>query len=531
MFKKTTFAAALLAATVLSGAASAKTFVYCSEGSPEGFDPGLYTAGTTFDASAHTVYNRLLEFKKGTTETEPGLAESWSISDDGLEYTFKLRPGVKFQTTEFFTPGRDFNADDVVFSFERQLKADNPWNKYVTGASWEYAAGMGFPEVIKSVEKVDDLTVKITLTRKEAPFLANIAMPFASIVSKEYADKLQADGKMNQMNQMPLGTGPFAFVAYQQDAIIRYKANPDYWGGKQKIDDLVFAITPDASVRFQKLKAGECQLMPFPNAADVAAMKADPNLKVMEQEGLNVSYLAYNTTQAPFDKPEVRKALNMAINKQAIVDAVFQGAATPAKNPIPPTMWSYNNAVEDDKYDPEASKKMLEEAGVKDLKMKVWAMPVSRPYMLNARRAAELIQSDFAKVGVTVEIVSYEWAEYLDKSKAKDRDGAVILGWTGDNGDPDNFLDTLLGCDAVGGNNRAQWCNKEFDDLVTKAKETNDVAERTKLYEQAQVVFKKDAPWATLDHSLSVVPMRKGVEGFVQSPLGDFAFDGVDITE
>ena len=155
------------------------------------------------DASAHTVYNRLLEFKKGTTETEPGLAESWTISDDGLEYTFKLRPGVKFQTTEFITPSRELNADDVVFSYERQLKADNPWNKYVTGASWEYAAGMGFPEVIKSVEKVDDLTVKITLTRKEAPFLANIAMPFASIMSKEYADKLQADGKMNQLNQMP----------------------------------------------------------------------------------------------------------------------------------------------------------------------------------------------------------------------------------------------------------------------------------------------------------------------------------------
>ena len=159
MFKKTTFAAALLAATVLSGAASAKTFVYCSEGSPEGFDPGLYTAGTTFDAAAHTVYNRLLEFKKGTTETEPGLAESYTISDDGLEYTFKLRPGVKFQTTEFFTPTREMNADDVIFSYERQLKADNPWNAYVPGGSWEYAAGMGFPEVIKSVDKVDDMTV------------------------------------------------------------------------------------------------------------------------------------------------------------------------------------------------------------------------------------------------------------------------------------------------------------------------------------------------------------------------------------
>ncbi|MGB3388204.1 MAG: ABC transporter substrate-binding protein [Pseudaminobacter sp.] len=531
MIRKLTFAAALMAATVLSSAASAKTFVYCSEGSPEGFDPGLYTAGTTFDAAAHTVYNRLLEFKPGTTETEPGLAESWEISDDGLQYTFKLRPGVKFQTTEFFTPTRDLNADDVIYSYERQLKADNPWHQYVPGAAWEYFNGMGFPDLIQSIEKVDDMTVKFTLKQKEAPFLANVAMPFASIMSKEYADKLEADGKMNQLNQMPLGTGPFAFVAYQQDAVIRYKAHPDYWGGKQKIDDLVFAITTDAAVRYQKLKAGECHLMPFPNAADVEAMKADPNLKVMEQEGLNIAYLAYNTTQAPFDKVEVRKALNMAINKQAIVDSVFQGAATPAKNPIPPTMWSYNDAIQDDAYDPEAAKKMLEEAGVKDLSMKVWAMPVARPYMLNARRAAELIQSDFEKIGVKVEVVSYEWAEYLDRSKAKDRDGAVILGWTGDNGDPDNFMHTLLGCDAVGGNNRAQWCNEEFNNLVVQAKATSDQAERAKLYEQAQEVFKREAPWATLDHSLSVVPMRKEVEGFHQSPLGDFAFEGVDLAE
>ena len=163
--------------------------------------------------------------------------------------------------------------------------------------------------------------------------------------------------------------------------------------------------------------------------------------------------------------------------------------------------------------------------------MKIWAMPVSRPYMLNARRADEVMQADFAKIGVNVGIVSYEWAEYLDRSKSKDRDGAVILGWTGDNGDPDNFLDTLLGCNAVGGNNRAQWCNEEFDALVKKAKVTSDQAERTKLYEQAQVVFKEEAPWATIVHSLSVVPMRKEVSGFVQSPLGDFTFENVDIAE
>ncbi|MCO5732452.1 ABC transporter substrate-binding protein [Rhizobium sp. SSA_523] len=525
------FAAALLAASFLSTAASAKTFVYCSEGSPEGFDPGLYTAGTTFDASAHPVYSRLLEFEPGTTKPVAGLAESWTVSEDGKEYTFKLRSGVKFQTTDFFTPSRELNADDVVFSIDRQINKDNAWNQYVPGTSWEYAAGMGFPDLIKSVEKVDDLTVKFVLNRPEAPFLANLAMPFASIMSKEYADKLQADGKMAQLNQMPLGTGPFAFVGYQQDAVIRYAKNPDYWGGAPKIDDLVFAITTDASVRYQKLKAGECHLMPYPNAADVQSMKSDSNLQVMEQEGLNVAYLAYNTTQAPFDKPEVRKALNKAINKKAIVDAVFQGMATPAKNPIPPTMWSYNDTIEDDAYDLEAAKKMLADAGVKDLSMKVWAMPVSRPYMLNARRAAEIIQDDFSKIGVKVEIVSYEWAEYLERSKAKDRDGAAMLGWTGDNGDPDNFLDTLLGCDAVGGNNRAQWCNKEFDELVKKAKVTSDQAERTKLYEQAQVVFKREAPWATLDHSLSIVPMRKGVTGFVQSPLGDFTFENVDLAE
>jgi dipeptide transport system substrate-binding protein len=194
-------------------------------------------------------------------------------------------------------------------------------------------------------------------------------------------------------------------------------------------------------------------------------------------------------------------------------------------------MWSYNNAVEDDKYDPAAAKAALEAAGVKDLAMKVWAMPVARPYMLNARRAAELIQADLAAVGVKAEIVSYEWAEYLEKSKAKDRDGAVILGWTGDNGDPDNFLHTLLGCDAVGGNNRAQWCNEEFNKLVLDAKKVTDQAERTKLYEQAQVVFKKEAPWATLDHSVVVMPMSKKVQGYVMSPFGHHSFSGVDITE
>ncbi|MAZ84603.1 MAG: ABC transporter substrate-binding protein [Rhizobiales bacterium] len=522
--------ATTMLASVLATGAYAKTLVYCSEGSPEGFDPALYTAGTTFDASSKPVYNRLVEFKIGTTETQPGLAESYDVSDDGTEYTFHIRPGVKFHTTDFFTPSRELNADDVIFSFERQMDAENPYNQYVEGASWEYFNGMSMPDLIESIEKVDDMTVKFKLKRAEAPFVANLAMDFASIMSKEYADKLAESGAMSDLNQKPVGTGPYQFVAYQPDAVIRYKANPDYWNGKEAIDDLVFAITTDASVRQQKLTAGECHVIPYPNPADVQALKDDDSVNVMQQEGLNVGYLAYNTKVAPFDKTEVRKALNMAINKQAILDAVFQGAGQIAKNPIPPTMWSYNDAVKDDPYDPEAAKKMLEEAGVSDLSMKIWAMPVQRPYNPNARRMAELMQEDFSKIGVNVEIVSYEWGEYLEKSKAEDRDGAVLLGWTGDNGDPDNFLAVLLGCDGVGGSNRAQWCNEEFNDLIMKAK-SGTQEERAKLYEEAQVVFKREAPWATIAHSVVYMPMSTKVSGYKMDPLGGHWFTGVDISE
>ncbi len=221
----------------------------------------------------------------------------------------------------------------------------------------------------------------------------------------------------------------------------------------------------------------------------------------------------------------------MAIDKKAIIDAVLQGLGEPAVNPIPPTMWGYNHDIKDDPYDPDAAKAMLEKAGVKDLHMKVWAMPVSRPYMPDAKTAAQLIQADFAKAGVTVEIVSPEWKEYLATSSPVEHDGAVMLGWTGDNGDPDNFLTPLLGCNAVGVGNRAEWCNKDFDDMIRKATLVTDQAERAKLYEQAIAIFKQDAPWATLDHTVVVMPMSKKVSGYVVDPFGLHRFDSVDKTE
>ncbi|PLS20837.1 ABC transporter substrate-binding protein [Neptunicoccus cionae] len=529
MSLKSTLASGLLLAS-LGGGAFAQSLVYCSEGSPEGFDPALYTAGTTFDASSQPIYNRLAEFKTGTTETVPGLAESWEVSEDGKTVTFKLRKGVKFHSNDQFTPTRDFNADDVIFTFDRQGNAENPYNK-VSGGTWEYFGGMSMPDLIESIEKVDDYTVVFNLTRPEAPFIANMAMDFASIVSKEYADAMLEAGTPEMVNQAPIGTGPFSFQAYQKDAVIRYLRNDDYWGNKAKVESLIFAITPDASVRYQKVQAGECHVMAYPNPADVEAMKSDESIVVMEQEGLNVGYLAYNTQVAPYDNPKVRKALNMAIDKQSIIDVVFQGSGQIAKNPIPPTMWSYNNDIQDDAHDPEAAKAMLEAEGVTDLSMKIWAMPVQRPYNPNARRMAELMQEDFSKIGVDVEIVSYEWGEYLSRSKELDRDGAILLGWTGDNGDPDNFLAVLLGCDGVGKSNRAQWCNEEFDALIQKAKSESSQEERAKLYEEAQVIFKDQAPWATIAHSVVYMPMRPEVEGYVVHPLGSHIFNEVGLSE
>ncbi|MDQ0303704.1 ABC transporter substrate-binding protein [Ancylobacter polymorphus] len=525
---KAALAAAMLVA-LCAPSYAAKTLVYCSEGSPENFTPALNTTGTSFDA-ARPVYNQLVEFERGTTKVVPSLAESWTVSEDGKEITFKLRKGVKFHSgVNGFTPTRDFNADDVLFSFERQWKPENPYHK-VTGGAYDYFNDMSMPDLLKSIDKVDDYTVKFVLTEPNAPMLANLAMDFGTITSKEYADFLLKKGTPEQYDQIPVGTGPFSFVNYQKDAVIRYKANPAYFAGKPALDNLVYAITPDPTARYAKLKKGECHVMIAPNPADIAGMKTDPVVNLISQPGLNIGYLSFNTQKPPFDKKEVRQAFNMAIDKAAIIKDVYQGAGQAAINPIPPTIWSYNTAIKDYPYDPEKAKAMLAEAGVKTpLDIDLWWMPVQRPYNPNAKRIAEIMQADLAKIGVNAKLVSYEWGEYRKRLQQGEHMTGQ-LGWTGDNGDPDNFF-FLLGCAAArpGGQNLSKWCNKDFDALINKAKTISDTAERTKLYEQAQVIVKEEAPWFTIAHSVVYEPTRKEVVDYKVSPLGRHEFYGVDL--
>ena len=530
--KRAMICAVALPALMALAPASAKTLVYCSEGSPENFYPGINTTGTSFDGN-EPIYNRLVDFERGGTKVVPSLAEKWDISADGKTYTFYLRKGVKWHDTRAFKPTREFNADDVLFMFERQWKEANPYFK-VTSPNHSYFSDMGMPKLLQTVEKVNDHTIKITLGAAEAPFLSNLAMPYAAVQSKEYADAMLKAGTPEKIDQDPIGTGPFSLVQYQKDAVIRYKAFPAYWAGKAKIDDLIYSITPDASVRWAKLQKGECHVMPYPNPADLEAIRKDPNMQVLEQPGLNVGYLAFNTTKKPFDDVRVRKAISMAINKKAIIDGVYLGTGVAAKNPIPPTMWSYNNAVKDDDYNPDAAKKLLADAGFKDgLTTDLWAMPVQRPYNPNAKRIAELMQVDLAKIGVKAEIKSFEWGEYRKRMQAGEHQMGM-LGWTGDNGDPDNFMHTLLGCasaQSVSGSNIAKFCHKPYEDLVLKAKTVSSQAERTKLYEQAQVIFKEQAPWYTIAHAVQIKPVRKEVIDFKLSPFGRHNFYGVDIKE
>jgi len=255
-----------------------------------------------------------------------------------------------------------------------------------------------------------------------------------------------------------------------------------------------------------------------------------------QANGSNVAKFCYQ----PYEEL-VLKAKNVpkqadrdALYKKAIIDAVYLSAGVAAKNPIPPSMWSYNDAVKDDPFDPDAAKKLLADAGFPNgMETDLWAMPVQRPYNPNAKRIAELMQADLAKIGVKAEIKTFEWGEYRKRLQAGEHQMGM-LGWTGDNGDPDNFLHTLLGCASAqqaSGSNIAKFCYKPFDDIVVKAKAINNQEERTKLYEQAQVIFKEQAPWFTIAHAVQLKPMSKKVQNFKLSPFGRHNFYWVDINE
>ena len=315
-------------------------------------------------------------------------------------------------------------------------------------------------------------------------------------------------------------------VAYRRDNDLRYRAFPKHWRGKPAIEHLVFNITVDPSVRYFKIRRGECQVMAYPNPADLGAIERDADLILERWEGFNIGYLAFNTDKAPFDDLRVRRALSHAVDKAAILQVIYGGTAVAAVSPIAPPSWAYDPDLAPLAYDLETARGLLAEAGYPDgFATTLWAMPVQRPYNPNARRMAELIQADWAKIGVQARIVTYEWGEYLRRSRLGEHD-TLLLGFGGQNGDPDAFFFSLLSCHAKtqSGLNRARWCDRGFDRLLEAGRATRDIAARKKIYFEAQKIFRDQAPWIAIAHADVLEAVRKEVLHYRSDPFGRHIF-------
>ncbi|RJG12884.1 ABC transporter substrate-binding protein [Pseudomonas cavernicola] len=522
----------LLFAPLLSPSlAQAATLSVCTEASPEGFDVVQYNSLTTTNASADVLMNRLVEFDAASGKLLPSLAQSWDVSADGLTYDFQLRQGVKFHKTDYFSPSRELNADDVLFSFQRMLDPSNPWHK-VAQSGFPHAQSMQLPSLIKAIEAPDPHHLRFTLTHPEATFLATLSMGFASIYSAEYAAQLLKAGTQEKLNAQPIGSGPFSFKRFQKDAVVRYAANPDYFAGKPAVDGLVFAITPDANVRLQKLRRGECQIALSPKPLDVRAAANEPALKVVTTPAFMTAFVALNSQHPPLDQPAVRQAINLAFDKASYLRAVFEDSATSANGPYPPNTWSYASELPGYAYDPTQARALLAQAGFKDgFATTIWTRPSSSLLNPNPSLGAQLLQADLAEVGIRAQIRVIEWGELIRRAKAGEHD-LLFMGWAGDNGDPDNFLTPQFSCAAVqSGTNFARYCDKTLDQLIGAGKGTSDPTERTRLYKEAQQLIQQQALWLPLAHPTAAALTRKDVQGYQLSPFGRQDFSRVSLSQ
>ena len=355
-------------------------------------------------------------------------------------------------------------------------------------------------------------------------------MGFASIYSAEYADKLLKAGTPELMNSQPIGTGPFVFSRFQKDAVVRYKANPDYFAGKPAIDGLIFAITPDANVRLQKLRRNECQIALSPKPLDVDAATKDPALSVAQTPAFMTAFVAINSQHPPLDKPQVRQAINLAFDKDTYLKAVFENGAQTANGIYPATTWSYAKDLPGYAHDPQKAKELLASAGLKDgFKTTIWTRPTGSVLNPNPSLGAQLLQADLGKVGIKADIRVIEWGELIRRAKAGEHD-LLFMGWAGDNGDPDNFLTPQFSCAAVkSGTNFARYCDKTLDSLISEGKTLTDQDKRSALYQKAQALIQQQALWLPLAHPTAYALTRKDVQGYQVSPFGRQDFSTVSI--
>ena len=471
------------------------TLIFGRGGDSLTLDPAQVADGESAKV-CEMLYDTLIQYRDDTTEIAPALAEAWDSSADGLTWTCYLRHGVQFHD------GTPFDADAVVYSLTRPIAVFRDFHA----------------EFINQIVALNPFTVQIQLKTSYAPFISTLAGTSFSIVSPAAVQHL--GDSFRDVNAV--GTGPFKFVQWDEGDRIVLEANETHWAGRPSLDRFIFRSIPDNSVRLMELQAGNIHAMEFPNPDEIPLIQGDPQLELITQSSLNVGYLAMNFDKPPFDNLKVRLAINHAINKTEIIDRLYQGTAIPAKNPIPPTLWSYDDTIEDYEYNPELAKQLLAEAGFPaGFETTLWALPVPRPYIPDGMALAEALQSDLREVGVETTIVTYDWGTCLEKTENGEHDMAM-LGWIADEGDPDNFFYYLLSkiYAEKPAFNIAFYRSDEMQDILDRARTSTDRAERTELYQQAQAIFHRDAPWVPLAHAQRLLVIDRRVKNLRLAPTG-----------
>ncbi|QXO18524.1 MULTISPECIES: ABC transporter substrate-binding protein SapA [Vibrio] len=503
-------------------------FVYCGQGSPSTFNPQLVDSGITSEALSPQIYDTLIKLDPETHLPVPNIATEWDVNSSGTEYIFKLRDGVQFQTTRWFSPTRTLTAEDVVFSFRRIIDTTNPYHNVHSGG-YPWFAGIDFSNLLVDVQALDDHTVKFTLSRADNSFLSNIATTHAVILSEEYAHQLELKDEKPMLDSHPVGTGPFYLDEFQMHDLVRLRRHGGYWNGPANMEQVVFDISQRGTGTLAKLLRDECDVLSSPISSQIPIIEKQANIVLDAKPAMNVAFIAVNTSHPGLRDVRVRKALNFAINRQNILDSVYYGTGSIAYNILPPTSWAYNRDNVQVRYDRNYALALLREAGFEsglELSMSVPIEP--RAYNPSPRKTAELIQSNLADIGVTLHLVP---EDRLDRTELAERShiDLFLTGWSGDTGDPDNFLRPLLSCDSNrAGLNVAMWCNADFDFLLDLALEVERPRYRLNLYRQAQNILNQEFPVIPIAHGMQFKAYNKTLTGFRLSPFSVEPFNTVE---
>lgn len=505
-------------------AASASTLIFGSVGDPANLESGNITDGNSIYVQQQ-IYDRLIDFEPGTTKLVPGLATEWSASDDGLTWTFKLRDGVQFHD------GTPFNAEAVKVNFERWWDPNHPLGFRSAGKTFQIWSDLfgGYKgdedSLMQAVNTPDEKTVEFVLKQPFAAFPAAVASGYFGIASPTAIEKAGADYGI--AGSTAVGTGPYTFQQWITGDRVVLKANPNYWNGAPKTENLVIRTIKEPSARLAELRAGSIDFTVDIAPDQLSELQADSNLKEVRRPSFNVGYLAFNPAYEPFQKKEVRQALAMAINRKAIVDSFWSGLANTDSHFTPPSMKEYQDAnLGDYEYNPDKAKKLLADAGYPDgFPLELWYMPVSRPYYPTPKPIAEAFAADLGAIGVNVTLNTKDWAAYLDDRHKAPGYQAFMLGWTGDYGDPDNFLYAHFGPGAT--TDLGDWKNERVFTLLDDARKATNEADRGKMYAEVDKILFEEAVRIPIVHSEPLLAQRQNVSGWAPSPLGSESFEKV----